>query len=143
MTIEHSEKQLAEAISSLAESIIVLSNEKKTEFEWFRSHLLFATKQDLDRMECRIMSAISVYSERVNAKLDNFATSVDGLVSDVAFLKAKITALQNSTGTVTAEDQALLDSLENRIGALATKIGVLDSETDSSLNPVPPVEPTP
>lgn len=89
------------------------------------------------------MSAISVYSERVNAKLDNFATSVDGLVSDVAFLKAKITALQNSTGTVTAEDQALLDSLENRIGALATKIGVLDSETDSSLNPVPPVEPTP
>lgn len=137
------EVDLAEAIETLAQAIIILSNEKKTEFEWFKSHFELATKKDLKEMENKIMSAISDYATAQNAKLDALATSVDGIVQDVAFLKAKIEALQNSTGTVNAEDQALLDSLQNRIGTLSDKVKALDDATDSSQNPPPPVEPTP
>jgi len=139
----NNDNELAASIDNLAQAIVILSNEKKTEFEWFKSHLQFATKNDLKEMENKIMSAISDYAAAQNTKLDALATSVDGIVADVAFLKAKIEALQNSTGTVNAEDQALLDSLQNRIGTLADKVKALDDATDSSQNPPPPVEPTP
>jgi len=105
-----------------------------------RSFFFLATKQDLIQLGIQIMSAISDYATAQNAKLDAIGASVDGIVQDVAFLKAKIEALQNSTGTVSAEDQALLDSLQNRIGTLADKAKALDDATDSSQNPPPPAE---
>jgi len=83
------------------------------------------------------MSAISDFSDRVSAKFDAIGTSVDGVVADVAFLKAKIEELQNSPGTITPADQALLDALEARVGTLSTKVADLDAATDSSTVPIP------
>lgn len=88
----------------------------------------------------KIMSVISEYADRVGAKFAAIDASVSGLVADVAGLKAKIEQLQNSTGVISAEDQALLDSIENRVGAIAEKLAVLDAATE--VTPTPD-EPTP
>jgi hypothetical protein len=57
-------------------------------------------------------------------------------VGDVAFLKKTIEDLQNSSGGISPEDQALLDAAEARIGTIAEKLVALDSETP------PPAPPT-
>jgi len=115
--------------------------------------------------ERTIMSAISEFSDRVNAKFDEIGASVDsavtgvdaantsltGVAADVEFLKDVIQKLQTNPGPITPEDQALLDSAEARVGTLATKttalkdslgtlstaLGALDAATDSAPTPTP------
>jgi uncharacterized protein YlxW (UPF0749 family) len=89
-----------------------------------------------------IMSVISEYSDRVNAKFALIDEHVDGLVQDVAGLKAKIEQLQNSSGVISAEDQALLDAIENRVGGIADKLQVLDDATVTTPTPDAPTTPT-
>ncbi len=83
-----------------------------------------------------IMSKISEFAERQAAKDLVIANAVDGIVLDINWLKAKIEQLQNSTGEISAEDQAILNGIENRTNALADKLKALDEATE-----VPPVEP--
>jgi len=82
--------------------------------------------------------AIQAYADAVNAQFDVIEPAVDGVADDVAFLKEKIDALQNTPGTLTPEDQALLDAIQSRIGTLATRVTALDAATS---RPTPP--PTP
>lgn len=44
-------------------------------------------------------------------------------------LKDQITALQNSQGAITPEDQALLDGIEAKAAAVADKLTALDALT--------------
>lgn len=82
------------------------------------------------------MSKISDFSDAVTAHLDRQDAAVAGLQGDVANLEAQIEALQNSTGEISPEDQALLDAIQNRAGSIADKLDALDALT-------PPVAPTP
>lgn len=132
------EDNLASVIQTLAEKIHVLTVERRNEFEWFKAHLKFATKQDLEKMEGRIMSALSDYVGRVNTAFDKLGTAVDGIAADVAFLKAKIEELQNNPGPITPEDQALLDALEARANTLSDKAAALDAATEQPPPPPPP-----
>lgn len=91
-------------------------------------------------MEKRIMSAIKTFADKVNEKLNGLATAVDGVVEDVAFLKETIQKLQDSAGTVTPEDQALLDALEQRVGDLSSKVSDLDAQTAKPVEPPPTPE---
>jgi uncharacterized coiled-coil protein SlyX len=83
----------------------------------------------------RTMTAISDFAakqQQFNARMD---AAVDGLTKDVADLNAKILELQQTPGAITPEDQALLDSLEERGNAIAAKLEALDGLTP----PAPPV----
>lgn len=57
-------------------------------------------------------------------KADNTAIreSVDNIAADIAALDAKITQLQNSPGTISPEDQALLDEIVGLSAGLKTKV---------------------
>lgn len=112
-----------------------------------------AILQRLAEMEWRIMSAISDYTTRVDAKFDGISTSVDeivasqaGIATDVGNLKDIILKLQDNTGPISPEDQALLDAGVVKITALAEKTAAvsaalkeLDAATETA--PVAPVEP--
>lgn len=80
------------------------------------------------------MSAVSDFAARQAAFNDRQDAAVTALQGDVQSLNDIITALQNSAGGITAEDQALLDQIEARSAQIATKLEALDALT-------PPVVP--
>lgn len=80
-----------------------------------------------------IMSAISDFAAKQKAFNDRTGAAIDGIVADIKTLNDKITELQNSAGTVTPEDQALIDDLQAKGEALASKAEALDAQ-----NPPPP-----
>jgi hypothetical protein len=79
--------------------------------------------------------AIQAFAARVNARLDEIGTSVDGIQGDVTELKRLIKVLQDSQGQVTPEDAATIDAIEARIGSLAVKTKALDDQTDNVPTP--------
>lgn len=83
----------------------------------------------------KTMSVISDFAakqQQFNSRMD---TAVDGLSKDVAVLNEKILELQTTPGAITEEDQALLDSLEERGNAIAAKLEALDGMTPPKLDP--------
>jgi len=94
-------------------------------------------------------SAIEQYEAKVNEAftaigqtVDSIVTSVSGVAGDVERLKATIKALQDSAGTVTPEDQALLDKSEAAVNALAARmnglkeaLASLDAATEEAPSP--------
>lgn len=84
------------------------------------------------------MSKISEFANVVAGAFDTIAASVDGLTTDIKTLNDKITELQNSSGTITPEDQALLDEIQAEAQALASKLATLDDQTAAP--PAPPTE---
>lgn len=82
----------------------------------------------------RIMTVISDYATKQTAYNARMETAIQGIGGDVRSLNDKITELQNSPGTVTPEDQALIDGLVTAGDALATRFEALDALT-------PPVAP--
>jgi len=108
---------------------------EQREPHWFKSLCRFATKHDLRKLGNEIMSKISEFADRQKAFNDRQSTAVDGLVADVKALNDKITELQNTTGEITPEDQALLDDIEARNKVIAEKLEALDAQTP----PTPPV----
>lgn len=101
-----------DAVSLIARGLHELLEQKKTEFEWIKSHHGFATKSDLNEMEERIMSVISDFADKVDA---NFQKVQDGITA----LDTEIQAFQNSPGTMSAADQARLDAIVSKSAALA------------------------
>ena len=95
------------------------------------------------------MSAISDYEAKVDAAfttigqtVDSIVTSVSGVAGDVERLKALIKQLQDSAGTITPEDQALLDKTEatanalaNRMAGVGQALASLDAATEEAPSP--------
>lgn len=81
----------------------------------------------LTKIGADIMTAISDFATKQMAHNDRMGMAIDGIVADIVALNAKIAELQNSAGTVTPEDQALLDQLESQGDTLATKAEALDA----------------
>jgi len=80
------------------------------------------------------MSAISDFAKVQTAFQDRVDAAITDLQGDVQSLNDQIAALQASAGTVTPEDQALLDGIQTRSAAIANKLDALDALT-------PPVAP--
>lgn len=100
----------------------------------FWSRWRVATYRDLIKVRDIIMSAISDFAARQSAFNDRIDAAITGLQGDVKFLQDTIDKLQNTPGTITPEDQALLDQIDQRADAVATKLEALDALTP----PAPP-----
>lgn len=83
-----------------------------------------------------IMTAISDFTDKMNAFFTRQDAAMADLQADVDNLNAQILALQNSAGTITPADQALLDGIVARAQTVSDKLDALDSLT-------PPVAPPP
>jgi chromosome segregation ATPase len=127
--------RLSVAISLLAHELHETRQERKLEFEWFRSHLNFATKSDLKEMEKRIMAtqaelsadlkAVLAQQVKTQGEIATVQASVDTLKVQVADLQAIIDA----GGTVTQE---LIDA----VAAVKAQAQVIDDQ-------IPDVVPVP
>lgn len=80
------------------------------------------------------MSAVSDFATKMKAHNQKTEQAITGLQSDNTALNEKIKALQASQGTLTAEDQGLLDEIENLAAGQTAKLEALDSLTP----PTPP-----
>lgn len=106
-----------------------------------------ATRADLKKVEVKIMSAISefaakqrAFNDRQGVAIDAAVASVAGLSGDIQALNDKITELQDSVGTVSPEDQGLIDELEtqgeavaSKVEAVANALSALDAQTPPSV----------
>ena len=90
----------------------------------------------LHQMEHRIMSAISDFVAKVTAFNQDVSDDLDALQAAIGNLNDTITALNNSAGTVTPADQALIDQAVAQGTALAAKADALAGKT-------PPAPPAP
>lgn len=81
--------------------------------------------------------AISDFAAKMKTFTDRMDTAVTGLQGDVKTLNDKITELQNSSGSITPEDQALLDDIEARAGSITDKLDALDALTPPAAPPTP------
>lgn len=100
-----------------------------------------------------IMTAISTFIEQQNAfnaansaAIESLTTNVKGITNDIGELNARIKELQESQGTITPEDQALLDAailsgqqVQAKLAAVSAALAALDDLTP----PVPPAQPAP
>lgn len=78
------------------------------------------------------MSKVSTAVEKQNAHLDAIDKAVEGIAADVRWLKELIESIQNGPGDLSAQDQALLDQLEERTGTLQQKVEALDALTPAA-----------
>ncbi len=75
------------------------------------------------------MSAISEFSDKLNAFFTRQDAAMADLQADIDNLAAQIKALQDSAGTVTPADQALLDAITAKVAAVSDKLDALDNLT--------------
>ena len=143
--------KLYESLRALTNAICSSTEQRKQEFDWLRSTAGFVTKNDLKEMENKIMSAISdflakqtAFNTRQETAVAALATSLEGVTGDVQTLNDKITELQNSSGAVTPEDQAVIDTLQTQGEALSVKLEAFATalEALNALTP-PKAPPTP
>ncbi len=125
------EQHITQAILGLTEIIA-------HDLEWRKSHEGFATKHDLERLEHKIMSAISDFTAKVQAFFDRQDTAITDLQGDVKTLNDQIAALQASNGAITPEDQAALDAITERASAVSDKLDALDQLTPPVVAPPTP-----
>jgi outer membrane murein-binding lipoprotein Lpp len=76
-----------------------------------------------------LMKTIQEFKTVVDAAFAKINAAVSGLSTDIKTLNEKITALQNSGGTLTEEDQATLNDIATTAGAIADKAEALDAIT--------------
>ncbi len=83
------------------------------------------------------MSAISDFAAKQNEFNTRQGKAIDGLVVDLEALNKKIDELQNTPGTITPQDQALLDDIQAKSSALADRLDQLDAQTPPVVPPTP------
>lgn len=97
-------------------------------------HLDLAIERKLDlmlrtlvhQME-KIMSAISDFATKMAAFFDRQDKAVADLQTEVKALTDEIASLQNSPGTISADDQASLDAIQARASGISDKLDALDT----------------
>lgn len=95
--------------------------------ETLRSFLGLATKHDLETATTKIMSAISDWVNLEQAQLDQVGQKLDQIKDGITALDQLITQLQNSAGTITPADQALLDQIQSKSQDLVKKAAAIDT----------------
>ena len=71
-----------------------------------------ATKQDLEKTEKNIMSAVTDWAAQEGVQLDGITAELTRIVAGVKALDDAISAFQNSPGTLSPSDQAALDAIQ-------------------------------
>lgn len=85
----------------------------------------------------KLMSKISEYVDKQLAHNKDIDKHLDGISAGIGDLKKTIADLQNSQGSVTAEDQALLDKAEAQAQALEDKAHAMDTLQPPTPPPAP------
>lgn len=83
----------------------------------------------------------TAFNTDISNGIDAAGTSLEGLTADVKNLNDQIAALQNSSGTVTAEDQAILDAAQAAGVALQEKLVAFNAAIEALNQLTPPVVP--
>lgn len=88
------------------------------------------------------LTSQKAFNDQQAAAIDSLVTSIAGVTQDVQTVNDNLTALQNSQGAVTAEDQALIDELQTTGAAIASKLATastaLKAVDDATPPPAPP-----
>ena len=71
------------------------------------------------------MSAITDFASATQTILTKISSDLDSIGADITALNAQITAFNNSPGTLSATDQAALDSISQAATALQAKSDAL------------------
>lgn len=117
--------------------IAQMSNKKRIQLIECKLEQVLLALKNIDLKQENIMSAITDFATAQGAFNDRMDAAVTDIQGDVDFLNDQIAAMQASAGTLSAEDQATLDTLSLRSSAIADKLAALAAETP----PAPPVEP--
>jgi hypothetical protein len=97
-----------------------------------------ATKSDLDQLEQKIMSAITDWADKEDADLSGIKDLLNSIATGVVALEKMITDFQNSPGTLSAADQARLDTIESatqQLRSLAAGISTAPPSPNTNTNP--------
>lgn len=86
---------------------------------------------------------IKVFVEKQGPAIDGLVSSINGLTADVAGLNKKIDDLQNSSGKISPEDQAILDGIEASADSLTKKLEAVAAAAKALDDATPPVIPDP
>jgi len=109
-------------------AIFAIGGLSRTQEAWLHAQVdainqtLAAIKAAIKSQGTQIMAGIATFSAQVEA---NFALIKAGILA----LDDKITALQNSPGTLSASDQAALDAIVADSAVLATAASAMPSVT--------------
>ena len=82
--------------------------------------------------------AIQTFAAAEAAVLTSLTTALNNIATGIAALDALITQLQNSPGTISASDQALLDSISAQSAALVTQANAISTAAPGTPVPVTP-----
>lgn len=99
---------------------------------------------DLMTQVAAFAAAQAAFNTQLDTAVNAMGASVAGITGDLQTLNDKITALQNSSGSITPEDQALLDELQAQGAALAAKVQAAAdalAALDALTPPTPPSGP--
>lgn len=108
-----------------------IEEQQKTELNWLKSQS-FVTKHDLKETERKIMSKISEFAVSQSVFQNRMDVAVTDLQGDVQLLTNEIAALQATSGSISTEDQTLLDNIQSRSSTIADKLDALDALTPAS-----------
>lgn len=132
--------QLSPVFIKIFQDLKKLEESQKHELQWIKSQK-FVTQNDLNKTGSNIMNTINDYSASLNAADDRLEASVTNLQGEVTLLSNLIVALQSSSsasgsvsGSLSVEDQALLDSIVTRTQTIATNLESLDTTVASVLS---------
>jgi hypothetical protein len=87
-------------------------------------------------------SAIQAFATAEGALLTTISGALTNIATGVLALDALITTLQNSSGTISAADQATLDAMQTQSQALVTQVNAISVTPPGATVPVTPA-PTP
>lgn len=83
------------------------------------------------------MSAVSIFVDQMNAFFTRQDAAVADLQGDIDNLNEQIKALQDSQGTISPEDQALLDGIQAKASSISDKLDAMDALTPPKAPPGP------
>lgn len=109
---EKSERDLVKAVTLLAQRIDQFNERQHNEFEWFRSHLKLATKDDLKEMESRIDMKLSEAKALIATAAKQSTEAFSELSTRIADLQKQIQDLIDGAGDPEVTDEAFLADLE-------------------------------
>jgi ABC-type transporter Mla subunit MlaD len=93
-----------------------------------------ATKNDLIKLMAKVSDAINAFRDQVSANFDRLSTDLGGIKTEITDLNTLIQTLQNSTGELSAEDQATLDAITAKSASL---VSAADALTVPAVPPAP------
>jgi len=97
---------------------------------------IFNSLAFLKNQGVELMTAFSDFATKQATYNADIGAAIDGIVGDVKSLNDKITELQNSPGTISPADQALLDDLVTQGAALVARVKAADDLTPPVIPPV-------